>query len=192
MTNEPWLSSNAFKAVPMTNLSFPIGPFEAPEIITEAIKQEWIQTLEEFPNRLQNLVKDLSDEQLDTPYRDGGWTIRQVIHHCSDSHHHSYIRFKWALTEDKPLIKAYDQDAWASLFDTKTAPIQMSLDHLKAVHAKLVYLLKGLTDEDLEKSFVHPESGDTVVLRTNIGIYAWHSKHHYAHIENLLIRKGWR
>jgi uncharacterized damage-inducible protein DinB len=175
----------------MSSLSYPIGTFEAPKVITEEIKQNWIQTLEEFPSRLENLVRNLSDEQLDTPYREGGWTVRQVIHHCADSHHHSYIRFKWALTEVNPLIKAYDQDAWASLFDTRTAPIQLSLDHLKAVHAKLVYLLKGLSDADLEKSFVHPESGDTVVLRTNIGIYAWHSNHHYTHIENLLIRKNW-
>jgi hypothetical protein len=175
----------------MANLSYPIGTFEAPEIITEDIKQQWIQILADFPSRLENLVNHLSEEQLDTSYRDGGWTVRQVIHHCADSHHHSYIRFKWALTEDNPLIKAYDQDRWASLFDTRTAPIDISINHLKAVHAKLIYLLKGLSDEDLEKSFVHPESGDTVVLKTNIGIYAWHSNHHYAHIEQLLIRKEW-
>jgi hypothetical protein len=175
----------------MTNLRYPIGTFEAPEIITEDIKQKWIQILAEFPSRLEKLVKDLSDKQLDTPYRDGGWTIRQVVHHCSDSHHHSYIRFKWALTENNPLIKTYNEADWAELFDTRTAPIDLSIHHLKAVHAKWVYLLKGLSDEDLEKSFVHPESGDTVALKTNIGIYAWHSNHHYAHIENLLIRKGW-
>jgi uncharacterized damage-inducible protein DinB len=175
----------------MTDIRYPIGQFEAPETITEAIKNAWIQTLEDFPSRLENLVKNLSDEQLDTPYREGGWTVRQVVHHCSDSHHHSYIRFKWALTENQPVIKAYNEGEWAKLFDTQTAPIQMSIDHLKAVHFKLVYLLRGLSEEDLEKSFIHPESGDTVVLRKNIGIYAWHSNHHYAHIENLLLRKGW-
>ncbi len=175
----------------MTDIRYPIGQFESPETITEEIKQEWIQTLEDFPSRLENLVKTLSEEQLDTPYREGGWTVRQVVHHCSDSHHHSYNRFKWALTENNPLIKAYNEADWAELFDTRTAPIEMSLNHLKAIHFKLVYLLRGLSDEDLEKSFVHPESGDTVVLRKNIGIYAWHSNHHYAHIENLLIRKGW-
>ncbi len=176
----------------MTDLRYPIGQFEAPENITEEIKQEWIQTLDDFPTRLKNLVKDLSEEQLETPYREDGWTVRQTVHHCSDSQHHSYIRFKWALTEDNPLIKAYEEANWAELFDTRTAPIQLSLDHLKAVHAKLVYLLRGLSDEDLNKSFVHPESKDTVVLRKNIGIYAWHCNHHYAHIENLLIRKGWK
>lgn len=174
------------------DLRYPIGQFQAPQKITEEVKQKWIQTLEDFPSRLENLVKELSDEQLDTPYREGGWTVRQVVHHCSDSHHHSYIRFKWALTENSPLIKAYNEADWAELFDTKTAPINMSLDHLKAVHYKLVYLLKGLSDQDLEKVFVHPESGDNVVLRKNIGIYAWHCDHHYAHIENLLVRKGWR
>jgi hypothetical protein len=176
----------------MIDVRYPIGEFKTPSIITEEIKHEWIQVLENFPSRLENLVKDLSEDQLDTPYREGGWTVRQVVHHCSDSHHHSYIRFKWSLTEDTPMIKAYDEKSWAELFDTKTAPIAMSLLHLKAVHAKLVYLLKGLSDEDLQKSFVHPESKETVVLRKNIGIYAWHSNHHYAHIENLLIRNGWK
>ncbi len=170
---------------------FPIGQFECPTTITDKIKDDWIQTLEQFPSKLEDLVQNLSDDQLDTPYRDGGWTIRQLVHHCSDSHHHSYIRFKWALTEENPLIKAYDQDSWANLFDTKTAPIQMSLDHLKAVHYKLVYLLRGLSDSDLEKSFVHPETGDTVRLRKNIGIYAWHSNHHFSHIENILKEKAW-
>ena len=176
----------------MIDLRYPIGEFRTPSMITEEIKQEWIQVLENFPSRLENLVKGLSEDKLDTPYREGGWTIRQVVHHCSDSHHHSYIRFKWALTENTPMIKAYDEKSWAELFDTKTAPISMSLLHLKAVHAKLVYLLKGLSDEDLQKSFIHPESKETVVLRKNIGIYAWHSNHHYAHIENLLIRNGWK
>lgn len=119
-------------------------------------------------------------------------TVRQVVHHCSDSHHHSYIRFKWAMSEQNPIIKAYDQKIWAELFDTKTAPIALSLAHLKAVHAKLVYFLKGLSDKDLQRTFIHPESKDIVILRENIGIYAWHCNHHYAHIENLLIREGWK
>lgn len=170
---------------------FPIGEFDSPEVITDQIKNDWIKTLEEFPKRLEELVGNLRDDQLDTPYREGGWTIRQVVHHCSDSHHHSYIRFKWALTEEKPLIKAYDQDAWAGLFDTQSAPIQMSLDHLKAVHFKLVYLLRGLSDDDLKKCFIHPETGHYVELKKNIGIYAWHCKHHYAHIENIMKAKAW-
>lgn len=176
----------------MEHLKYPIGKFAAPETISEEHKKEWIDILEHFPTRLENLVKDLSQEQLDTPYREGGWTVRQVVHHCSDSHHNSYIRFKWALTEDSPVIKAYEEKNWAELFDTKSAPIAQSIAHLKAVHAKLVYLLKGLTDEQLERCFIHPADHSKVVLKNNIGIYAWHSNHHYAHIENLLIRKGWK
>ncbi len=176
----------------MLDKRYPIGVFSSPSIITEEILQNWIQTLEHFPTRLENLVKDLSEVQLDTPYREDGWTLRQVVHHCADSHHHSYIRFKWALTEENPVIKAYNEADWAELFDTKTAPIEISLLHLKAVHAKLVYLLKGLSDKDLQKSFVHPETNETVVLSKNIGIYAWHCNHHYAHINNLLIHNDWK
>ncbi len=170
---------------------YPIGHFSCPETITDNHLQEWITTLEEFPTRLQQLVIDLTDEQLSTPYRPGGWTIRQVIHHVSDSHHHSYIRFKWALTEDKPVIKYYYEQLWAELDDYKTAPIGLSLNHLSAVHAKLVYLLKSMTDEQFNRSFIHPEHDEEVGLKKNVGIYAWHSNHHYAHIKNLLDRKGW-
>ncbi len=172
-------------------LRYPIGKFISPDIITEGHLIEWITILEHLPGKLSNLVSPLNDIQLDTPYRSGGWTLRQVVHHISDSHHHSYIRFKWALTEDKPLIKPYYEQEWAKLFDTKTAPIQMSLDHLKAVHFKLVYLLKGLTEEQLNRSFIHPEGNVEVVLKQNIGIYAWHGSHHYAHIENLIKGEGW-
>lgn len=175
----------------LEQLRFPIGKFEAPETITEAYITEWIAALEALPQRLEALVRGLSEEQLETPYRPDGWTVRQLVHHISDSHHHSYIRFKWALTEDRPVIKAYDQDGWSSLFDTKQAPIQMSLDHLRAVHAKLVYLLKGLSASDLQRQFVHPEGDVVTSLKENIGRYAWHGNHHYAHIENLLKRKQW-
>lgn len=176
----------------MTDLRYPIGQFECPENISKELKNKWIDTLENFPTQLEKLVGTLSDNQLDTPYRDGGWTVRQVVHHCSDSHHHSYIRFKWALTEDNPTIKAYNEQSWAELFDTKTSPIDISILHLKAVHAKLVNLLKGLSDVELERTFYHPESKETVSLRKNIGIYAWHCNHHYAHIEQLMIRKDWK
>jgi len=172
-------------------LKFPIGQFDCPTTITKAHIESWISILEHFPNRLENLVLDLSNEQLDTVYRDQGWTIRQVLHHLSDSHHHSYIRFKWALTENNPVIKAYNEQAWAELIDAKTAPIQMALDHLKSTHYKLVYLLKRLTMDDLNKSFIHPDGNTEVLLKNNIGNYAWHSNHHYAHIENVLKRQGW-
>ncbi len=172
-------------------LRYPIGHFECPEEIMEKHLVQWIHTLETLPTRLQKLVKILSKEQLETPYRPEGWTVRQLVHHISDSHHNSYIRFKWALTEDKPVIKAYDEKSWANLFDSKTAPIQMSLDHLKAVHAKLVYLLKGLSKEDLKRSFIHPDNNSETTIEENIGRYAWHSNHHYAHIDRLRQREGW-
>ena len=173
------------------DLRYPIGKFECPEKINQEHIENWLQTIEDFPQKLEVLVKDLSEDQLDTPYRKDGWTIRQVVHHCYDSHHNSYTRFKWALTEDAPIIKAYFEDRWAELPDTTLAPISLSLNSLKALHAKWVYLLKSLKSEELCKYFIHPESNNKVYLDENIGIYAWHCNHHFAHIEQLLIRRNW-
>lgn len=175
----------------LQKLKYPIGKFDCPSHISPEHIASWISILEHFPNRLENLVKNLSNAQLDTIYRPEGWTLRQVVHHLSDSHHHSYTRFKWALTEENPLIKAYNADSWAALYDAKSAPIEMSLLHLKAVHAKIVYVLKGLKENDLNKTFIHPETQSDVVLKKNIGMYAWHSNHHYAHIENLMKLNNW-
>ncbi len=175
----------------LEKLKYPIGKFDCPKNISQSNIEDWIFILEQFPKRLESLVKNLSNEQLDTVYRPNGWTVRQVIHHLSDSHHHSYTRFKWALTEDNPVIKAYYEDRWSDLEDSKTAPIEMSIQHLKSIHFKLVYLLKRLSEHDLNKSFIHPETKKQVLLKENIGIYAWHSNHHYAHIENLLKRNSW-
>ena len=174
------------------SLRYPIGKFQRPEPISRLHIGDWILQLEQMPERFQKLVSGLEQYQLDTPYRPGGWTVRQVVHHVADSHHHSYIRFKWALTEDSPVIKPYFEKEWANLFDSRTAPIQLSLDHLKAVHAKLVYLLNGLSVSELKRSFIHPEGEIVTTLQENIGRYAWHGNHHYAHIENLLNREGWR
>ncbi len=175
----------------LNHLKYPIGQFDCPSTISKQHIESWVSILEHFPNRLAHLVKGLTDQQLDTPYRPEGWSIRQVIHHISDSHHHSYTRFKWALTEDTPLIKSYYEDRWAALTDSKLAPIDMSLNHIKAIHFKLVYLVKSLPEFQLEKCFLHPETNKKVSLSSNVGKYAWHSNHHYAHIENLLILKGW-
>ena len=172
-------------------LKYPIGQFIRPEIVSQEMVKGWINELEELPSRLTNLVAPLSDAQMETPYRPGGWTVRQLVHHISDSHHNSYTRFKWALTEDKPVIKAYDEKGWANIFDTRTAPIKMSLDHLSAVHSKLVYLLKGLSAEDMQRSFIHPDNLVETTVEVNIGHYAWHGNHHYKHIEGLIIREGW-
>ena len=175
----------------MEHLKYPIGKVVIPSEIKKENIESWIVTIEEFPARLEKLVNNLTEQQLDTPYRDGGWTIRQVVHHCSDSHHNSYTRFKWTLTEDKPVIKAYYEDRWAELNDTKEGPIYLSINTLKALHAKWVYFLRLLSSEDLEKYFIHPDGNEKVTLKENIGIYAWHCNHHYAHIENLIKKMGW-
>ena len=173
-------------------LKYPIGKVNIPKIITRKNLDEWIITIEEFPLQLEALVRNLSEEQLNTPYRKDGWTIRQVVHHCYDSHHNSYTRFKWSLTEDKPIIKAYFEERWAELFDTKFAPIALSLNALKTLHAKWVYLLEGLSESNLKAVFIHPENKEEVSLEENIGIYAWHCKHHFAHIEQLILRENWK
>lgn len=186
------LLKNMIKNNLMTDyLKYPIGQAIIPSEITKKHLDEWITVIKDFPSKLDNLVKGLNDEQLDTRYRENGWSIRQVIHHCADSHQNSYIRFKWTLTEDQPIIKAYYEDKWGELFDSKSAPILLSMNVLKAVHAKWVYLLKGLSLSDLKRSFIHPESKELVSLEKNIGIYAWHCNHHYAHIYNLMKQQNW-
>ncbi len=175
----------------LEELKYPIGQADIPENITKKNIEDWISILETFPQNLEFLTRELSDNQLDITYRENGWTIRQVVHHCYDSHHNSYIRFKWALTEDKPVIKAYYEERWAELKDSTTAPIQLSIDALKGLHAKWVYLLRSLSDTDLQKSFIHSYENKEVDLKENIGIYAWHCNHHFAHIEQLMTRKNW-
>ena len=172
-------------------LRYPIGQFQCPDHISPTQIIDWIEKLEHFPKKLESLVIRLSDEQLDTPYRDGGWTVRQVVHHIADSHHHSYTRFKWALTENRPMIKAYEEKSWAAIFDSRTAPINLSLDYIKALHAKMVFLLRGLPNEDLKRCYLHPEGKVAVSVAENIGKYAWHGLHHFTHIENLVRQKGW-
>ncbi|MEJ1223489.1 putative metal-dependent hydrolase [Sediminicola sp. 1XM1-17] len=172
-------------------LRYPIGQMALPEKITREQIDEWISVLEHLPIRLERLVVNLTEEQLEKPYRPDGWTVRQVVHHIADSHHHSYTRFKWALTEDRPLIKAYEEKDWSMLFDAQIGPIALSLDYIKALHGKLVYMLKGLSDLDLERVYLHPDGNVPVTVAQNIGKYAWHGSHHIAHIENLLSREGW-
>lgn len=173
-------------------LKYPIGKFDCPSNITSEKLEAWISILEHFPKRLANLVSGLSEEQLNTRYRPEGWTVKQVVHHVYDSHHNSYLRYKWALTEENPLIKAYKEAAWAELVDYTTAPIEMSLISLAALHEKLVFLLKRMKPEDFQRTYIHPDKPNPVSLAETTGIYAWHSNHHYAHIENLLKSKGWK
>ncbi|MHA8065472.1 YfiT family bacillithiol transferase [Aquirufa sp. ROCK2-A2] len=165
-------------------LQYPIGRFSAPEVITPAIREEWIATLKEFPAKLEALASQLNENQLETTYREGSWTGRQVIHHLFDSHIHCYVRIKAALTEgENPTIKDYDENAYALLADGSSAPIELSIMGLKALHARWVYLLNSLEEADWSKTYLHPTRGITYPLDRVIGIYAWHSMHHLAHLE---------
>jgi hypothetical protein len=171
-------------------LRYPIGRFQPLSEYPTGLLEDWFEALYRYPDKLSTLVSHLTEGQLDTPYRPSGWTVRQVVHHISDSHHNSYMRFKWALTESSPLIKVYDEKAWAGLFDARTGPIELSLAHLTAIHQKLVFLLRGLDRTELKKKFIHPVGGPTT-LEENVGRYVWHGNHHYAHIANLLRSRGW-
>jgi uncharacterized damage-inducible protein DinB len=174
----------------MTDLRFPIGRFKMNEDITEGERQRLIEEIAEAPARLRAAVSGLSPEQLDTPYREGGWTVRQVVHHLADSHLNSYARFRLALTEDEPAIKTYHEDKWAELHDARTAPIELSLALLESLHERWVLLLKSLTATDWLRTFKHPDLG-LVPLGKNVGLYAWHGKHHVAHVTSLRESKGW-
>lgn len=175
----------------MKELQYPIGKFIYPDKVTDEMVTEWIAAMESLPERLIALVKNLSEEQLETPYRPEGWTVRQVVHHIADSHHNSYTRFKWALTENAPLIKVYKEKEWSALVDARTAPIALSLPYITTLHAKLIYMIKRLSKEDMEKYYIHPEGNVAVSIKENIAKYAWHGNHHYAHIAKLIQRKGW-
>jgi hypothetical protein len=171
-------------------MKYPVGKFERPELVTPEMRHEYLAILEAAPAAFRAAVKGLDDRQLDTPYRDGGWTVRQVIHHMPDSHMNSYMRFRWALTEEAPAVKGYPEDKWAELFDARSAPIEPSLALLENLHFRWVMLLKSLTDADFARTFVHSELGP-VRLDTNLALYAWHSRHHTAHITQLRERMGW-
>ena len=166
----------------MRELQYPIGEFTAPEHVSDEQVREWIDDIETLPARLRRAVSELSPTELDTPYRPGGWTARQVVHHVPDSHLNSYVRFKWTLTEDEPTIKAYHEDRWAELADYASVPVESSLALLETLHARWVGLLRSLTSADLDRAFIHPETNNRVQLRVNVGIYAWHGRHHLAHL----------
>ena len=172
-----------------TDLQYPIGRFTPVDPATPDQVRAWIDDIAMLPSDLRRTVEPLTDSQLDTPYRPGGWTVRQVVHHLPDSHMNSLIRFKWALTEDRPVIKPYDEKGWAVLPDCGV-PIAHSLDLLDALHSRWVDLLRSLSWPHLQREFVHPESG-AVTLADTIGVYAWHGRHHLAHIERLVAREGW-
>ena len=171
-------------------LKFPIGKFHKTESIAENDLKTWIAIIENFPSKIKNLTSTLSVAELNWVYRPKGWKIKQVVHHCADSHINSFIRFKLALTEDVPTIKPYEEAMWAELADGNTDDILPSLQIIEGVHARWVLLLKSLGSTKLKRQFFHPENLKISSLEETIGMYAWHCNHHLAHIEQAILHKG--
>lgn len=168
---------------------YPIGPLSLPDALDASQRAEAIAAVEAAPSRIRAAVSGMSDDQLDTPYRPGGWTVRQLVHHVADSHMNAYCRLKLTLTEDVPTIRTYEQALWAELADSEL-PVQVSLDLLDAVHRRWVVLLRSMTEQDWERRLDHPEVGAMGVDQL-LALYAWHGKHHAAHIAELVKREGW-
>jgi len=174
----------------MNDLRFPVGKFHYDGSTSPEQQQAFLHDIAQTPAKLRSAVQGLSDAQLDTPYRPDGWTVRQVVHHVPDSHLNSYVRFKLALTEDAPTIKPYAEDRWAELADTKATPIEVSLTLLESLHDRWVRLLRSLTPEQWKRTFRHPEMGPMSLEKT-LALYAWHGRHHVAHITELRKRMSW-
>ena len=173
-----------------TDPRYPVGKFEKPEGYTDASRRAAIDEIAALPANLRKAVTGLTDTQLDTPYREGGWTVRQVVHHLADSHVNAYIRMRFTITEDKPTVKPYDENIWANLPDAKSGPVAHSLSILDGLHARWAALLRSRTAEEFNRAFVHPQYGERT-LDWNVALYAWHSRHHAAHITELRKAKGW-
>ncbi|MBI4421642.1 MAG: putative metal-dependent hydrolase [Gemmatimonadetes bacterium] len=174
----------------MSDLRYPIGKFQAPRQVTPELRARFVGEIEKAPAAVRAAVEGLSEKQLDTPYRPGGWTVRQVAHHLPDSHLNAYTRMKLAVTEDQPTIKTYEEARWAELADARTAPIKLSLQLLDALHARWVIFLRSLAPDHFARPFRHPEHGN-VNIDWALAMYAWHGKHHVAHITSLREREGW-
>jgi|SRR5581483_1721305 len=168
---------------------YPVGPAQVEEVYDAARKEELIVQIEQAPALMRKALSGLSDEQIGTLYKN--WTIRQIVNHLADSHIHSYIRFKWTLTEDKPLIKAYDENLWSDLLEAKTGSLEPTLLTLEGIHARWARLLRSMTDEQYSRAFIHPD-GRTIPLSRALGIYAWHGRHHTGQILWLRDQKGWK
>lgn len=172
------------------DLRYPVGKFDMQGELTDAQRPTLIQQIAEVPANLRAAVKGLNEQQLETPYRPGGWTVRQVVHHLPDSHMNSYIRFKLAVTESQPQIKPYEEQLWAELVDGKTAPIEISLQLLEVLHQRWVMFLQSLKPGDFSRTLLHPANG-VMTVDTLLRLYAWHGRHHVAHITSLRERMGW-
>jgi DinB superfamily len=175
----------------MDKLKYPIGTFVAPETITAEHRAEWIADIVALPQLLREAVAGLTDIQLDTPYRDGGWSLRQVVHHVADSHINAYTRYKLAATEDNPTIRPYEEHIWAELPDAKHEAVEVSLALLDALHHRWAIHLKNMSDDDFNRTFYHPGSQRNFRLDFNLGLYSWHGKHHLAHITTTKARLDW-
>lgn len=173
------------------DLRYPIGKFTAPTAWNAVDAARWRDELAALPMRLRVAIERLDDEQLETPYRDGGWTVRQTVHHVADSHLNMYCRFRLALTEETPAIKPYLEARWAELADARTAPVAPSLAILDGMHARLVALIDAMAPAEWLRGYLHPEHGRTVALWQTAALYAWHGRHHVAHITALRARRGW-
>jgi uncharacterized damage-inducible protein DinB len=169
---------------------YPLGKYE-PQDFSETVKEQWLNDLAFLPQDVEQSILNLDEHQLNTPYRAGGWTVQQLVHHIADSHMNAYIRFKLGLTEDNPTIKPYEEKEWALLPDVTEVPINVSLTILHAMHKRLVVVLKSLTNEQWQRTVVHPEHGKQMTLWFLLGMYAWHGKHHTTHILKLREREGW-
>jgi len=174
----------------MTDPRYPIGRFEVPTDITDADRAAFVDQIAALPDQIRQAVAGLDDGKLDTPYREGGWTVRQVVHHVPDSHLNAYTRFKLALTEPTPTIKTYAEARWAELPEARSAPIAVSLALLDALHERWVLLLRVLAPGQFARAFRHPEMG-LMTLNQQVAMYAWHGRHHLAHIQSLRTRMGW-
>ncbi len=178
----------------LEQLRFPTGRFKAPDNIdniTAGQIRSWLADIRALPMQMRTAVESLTEDQLETPYRPDGWTLRQVVHHVADSHINSYIRFRWTLTESQPTIKAYEQADWAVLPDARSAPVELSLSLLDALHARWAELLAAMSENDWKKAYFHPEMKTLIRLDVNLALYAWHGKHHVAHIQSLRDRMNW-
>lgn len=175
----------------LESLKYPIGKFKGQSMYSLDYTRDRTSEIKALPNALEDVVSGLSESQLNTAYRPGGWTVRQLVHHIADSHINSYVRFRWTLTEEAPIIKAYDEKSWAELPDASAAPVSLSLDLLRSLHSRWSYLMDNMTVADFDRTLAHPAWEKDLSLHLMADLYAWHGKHHLTHITSLIEREGW-
>ena len=175
----------------LEHLRYPIGRYQKPETLTPELMQDWINVLDVLPSWMDAYIENLDENQLQVPYREGGWTIQQVVHHVADSHMNAYIRLKVGLTEDNPTVKPYDENAWAELEDVKRVPVNISVTMLHTIHRRMVTVLRHMKAADWERTYFHPQHQRSFPLWEMVALYAWHSRHHTEHIRQLRQRMNW-